>query len=444
MLFYPEHLPLAARMRPRSLDEFVGQKHILAKDKLLYRAIKAGRLGSAIFYGPPGTGKTALAEIVALTSNRPFERLNAVTCGVKDIRRIAEKARQGSPVILFLDEIHHLNKSQQDALLPYVEQGLITLIGSTTENPYFEINNALRSRSTIFQFRPLTDEDIKKILLNALNDKERGLGNYQVIMEPDAMSHLVEASGGDARVALNALELGVLTTEPNEQGVITFTLAVAEECLQQRRIKYDKSGDNHYDVASALIKSIRGSDPNAALHYLARMIVSGEDVNFIARRLVISAAEDVGLAQPRALQLAVAGAQAVHFVGLPEARIILSEVAAYLALCPKSNSVYMGIDRAIADVQEKNCGEVPLHLRDAHYKGAKQLGHGIGYKYPHDYPGAWVSQQYLPDELVGTEYYIPTDHGLEAKMKEKLDLLKKMRRNMGKENNTNDNHNNIE
>ncbi len=428
MLFYPEHLPLAARMRPRNLDEFIGQKHILAEDKLLYRAIKAGRLGSAIFYGPPGTGKTALGEIVAVTAHRPFERLNAVTCGVKDIRNIAEKARRGSPVILFLDEIHHLNRSQQDALLPYVEQGLITLIGSTTENPYFEVNNALRSRSTIFQFQPLTEEDIEKILLNALQDKERGLGKYSVKMHPEALKHLIAASGGDARSALNALELGVLTTTANKQGTVEFTLAVAEECLQQRRLNYDKSGDSHYDVASALIKSIRGSDPDAALHYLARMIVSGEDVKFIARRLVISAAEDVGLAQPQALQVAVAGAQAVQFVGFPEARIILGEVAAYLAMCPKSNSAYLAVDKAIADVRQKDCGAVPLHLRDAHYKGAEHLNHGIGYKYPHDYPGAWVNQQYLPDKLIDVQYYFPTEHGVESKMKEKYHLLKQMKK----------------
>ncbi|MBM7855015.1 putative ATPase [Desulfohalotomaculum tongense] len=424
MLFYPEHLPLAARMRPRSLDEFVGQQHILAKNKLLYRAIKAGRLGSAIFYGPPGTGKTALAEIIACTAERPFERLNAVTCGVKDMRAIAEKARRSGPVIMFMDEIHHLNKSQQDALLPFVEQGLVTLIGSTTENPYFEVNDALRSRSTIFQFKPLQPEDIEKIIKNALADKERGLGNYKVNLTADALEHLVDASGGDARSALNALELGVLTTEPDENGVIQYDLAVAEECLQQSRLKYDKAGDSHYDVASALIKSIRGSDPHAALHYLARMLAGGEDVKFIARRLVISAAEDVGLAQPQALQIAIAGAQAVQFVGMPEARIILGEVVIYLALCPKSNSAYQAIDRALWDVRNKDCGSVPLHLRDAHYKGAAKFGHGTNYKYAHDYPGGWVDQQYLPDKLVGTEYYRPKGYGVELKLKEKLNLLK--------------------
>lgn len=429
MLFFPEHLPLAARMRPRNLDEFVGQRHLLGKDKLLYRAIKAGRLGSAIFYGPPGTGKTTLAEIVAYTAQKPFERLNAVTCGVKDIREVAEKAKGCGGIILFLDEIHHLNKSQQDALLPYVEQGLITLIGSTTENPFFEVNNALRSRSTLFKFESLTPEDVKQILIQALADKNRGLGNYSVNLHPEALEHLVQASGGDARTALNALELGVLTTEPNEQGVVEYTLAVAEECLQQRMLNYDKRGDNHYDVASALIKSIRGSDPDAALHYLARMIASGEDVKFIARRLVISAAEDIGLAQPQALQLATAGAQAVQFVGLPEARIILSEVVIYLALCPKSNSAYLAIDKALADVKKKDCGAVPLHLRDAHYKGASQLGHGKGYKYPHDYPGAWVSQQYLPDNLRHVQYYQPKAVGVELKMKEKLAKLRQLHNN---------------
>lgn len=428
MLFYPDYLPLAARMRPRNLDEFVGQKHLLSTNKLLYRAIKAGRLGSAIFYGPPGTGKTTLAEIIAFTSSKPFERLNAVTCGVKDLRDTAEKARRGGGVILFLDEIHHLNKSQQDALLPFVEQGLITLIGSTTENPFFEVNNALRSRSTLFQFQPLTQEDIQEIINRALIDKERGLGKYKVNLHNDALEHLVTASGGDARTVLNALELGVLTTEPDEQGIIQYTVAVAEDCLQQCVIKYDKSGDNHYDVASALIKSIRGSDPDAALHYLARMLAGGENVKFIARRLVISAAEDIGLGQPQALQLAMAGAQAVQFVGLPEARIILGEVAIYLALCPKSNSAYQAIDRALKDVREKDCGSVPRHLRDAHYKGAIKLGHGAGYKYPHDYPESWVSQQYLPDNLLGTEYYIPKELGVEQKMKEKISWLKKIKK----------------
>lgn len=426
LLFFPEHLPLAAKMRPRNLEEFVGQRHLLGKDKLLYRAIKAGRLGSAIFYGPPGTGKTTLAEIIAYTAQKPFERLNAVTCGVKDLRQVAEKAQRSGGVILFLDEIHHLNKSQQDALLPYVEQGLITLIGSTTENPFFEVNNALRSRSTLFQFESLTPADVEQILNQALMDQERGLGNYSVKLYPEALEHLVHASGGDARTALNALELGVITTEPNEQGIVEYTLPVAEECLQQRMLKYDKSGDNHYDVASALIKSIRGSDPDAALHYLARMIAGGEDVKFIARRLVISAAEDIGLAQPQALQLATAGAQSVQFVGLPEARIILSEVVIYLALCPKSNSAYLAIDKALADVRKRDCGSVPLHLRDAHYQGASQLGHGRGYKYPHDYDVAWVPQQYLPDPLQGVKYYQPKDLGVEQKMKDKVGKLREI------------------
>ncbi|MTI80089.1 MAG: replication-associated recombination protein A [Firmicutes bacterium] len=425
MLFYPEHLPLAAKMRPRDLDEFVGQRHILANNKMLYRAIKAGRLGSAIFYGPPGTGKTALAEIVAYTAERPFERLNAVTCGVKDIRSVADKTRKNGPVIMFMDEIHHLNKSQQDALLPYVEQGLITLIGSTTENPYFEVNNALRSRSTIYQFKPLQQEDIELIIKNALEDKERGLGDHIVNLTEEAFHHLVDSSGGDARSALNALELGVLTTEPDENGVVQYDLSVAEECLQQSKLKYDKAGDAHYDVASALIKSIRGSDADAALHYLARMIAAGEDVKFIARRLVISAAEDVGLAQPQALQIATAGAQAVQFVGLPEARIILGEVAIYLALCPKSNSAYKAIDMALNDVRNKDCGGVPVHLRDAHYKGAKNLGHGLNYKYAHDYPGGWVDQQYLPDKLVSVQYYCPKENGVEQKLKEKLEMIKR-------------------
>ena len=424
----PPGVPLAARFKPRTLDEFVGQRHLLAPGKLLYRAIKAGRLGSAIFYGPPGTGKTALAEIAARSAGRPFVRLNAAITSVKEIREVAGRAdAERQPVVLCLDEIHHLNKLQQDALLPFVEEGVVTLIGTTTENPYFEIVGALRSRSTIFRFAPLSPGDIKLILLRALADVERGLGSYQVRLLPAALEHLAGAAAGDARVALGALELAVLTTPYGPEGAIVIDLAAAEDCLQQRALQYDKAGDNHYDVASAFIKSIRGSDPDAALHYLARAIESGEDVKFLARRLVISAAEDVGLADPRALVVAQAAADAVQFVGLPEARIILAEAAVYLALAPKSNSAYLAVERALADVQKRETGPVPPHLRDANYYGARSFGHGRGYKYPHDYPGAFVAQEYLPEALRGTVYYQPNDRGAEAALKERLLRLRQLR-----------------
>lgn len=424
-----ERLPLATRFKPRSLEEFVGQKHLLAEGKLLYRAIKAGRLGSAIFYGPPGTGKTALAELAARTSNRPFVRLNAALTTVKELREVAGRAaREQEPVVLCLDEIHHLNKLQQDALLPFVEEGVVTLIGTTTENPYFEIVGALRSRATIFRFEPLSRADIETILQRALANPERGLGCCRVRLLPEALAHFAEACAGDARVALGALELAVLTTPPGEDGTIMIDLQTAEECIRQRALKYDKAGDTHYDVASALIKSIRGSDPDAALHYLARAVAAGEDVKFLARRLVISAAEDVGLADPRALVIAQAGADAVQFVGLPEARIILAEAAIYLALAPKSNTAYLAIEQAIADVEKKETGQVPLHLRDASYYGAKSFGHGRGYKYPHDYPGGFVPQEYLPEELRGATYYRPTDRGAEATLKERLLRLRQLRK----------------
>lgn len=424
-----ERLPLAARFKPRTLEEFVGQQHLLAEGKLLYRAIKAGRLGSAIFYGPPGTGKTALAEIAARMSGSPFVRLNAALTTVKELREVAGRAQQESkPVVLCLDEIHHLNKLQQDALLPFVEEGVVTLIGTTTENPYFEIVGALRSRATIFRFEPLSRADIETILQRALADPERGLAGYRVRLLPEALAHFAEACAGDARVALGALELAVLTTPPGPEGVIAIDLPTAEECIRRRALKYDKAGDTHYDVASAFIKSVRGSDPDAALHYLARMIAAGEDVKFIARRLVISAAEDVGLADPRALVIAQAAADAVQFVGLPEARIILAEAAIYLALAPKSNTAYLAIEQAIADVEKKETGQVPLHLRDASYYGAKSFGHGRGYKYPHDYPGGFVPQEYLPEELRGATYYRPTDRGAEATLKERLLRLRRLRK----------------
>ncbi|RPF46806.1 putative ATPase [Thermodesulfitimonas autotrophica] len=420
--------PLAARFRPRTLKEFVGQRHLLAEGKLLYRAIKAGRLGSAIFYGPPGTGKTALAEIAARTSGSPFVRLNAALTTVKELREVAARAqREGRPVVLCLDEIHHLNKLQQDALLPFVEDGIITLIGTTTENPYFEIVGALRSRAKIFRFEPLTAEDLRIILTRALADPERGLGMYAVRLLPEALDHLANAAAGDARAALGALEVAVLTTPPGPDGVITIDLPAAAECIRQRALQYDKAGDTHYDVASAFIKSIRGSDPDAALHYLARMVAAGEDVKFIARRLVISAAEDVGLADPRALLVAQAAADAVQFVGLPEARIILAEAVIYLSLAPKSNAAYRAVEQALADVAQKETGPVPPHLRDASYRGAKSFGHGAGYKYPHDYPGGFVAQDYLPAGLRGTIYYEPTDRGAEAVLRERLEKLRRLR-----------------
>jgi len=420
--------PLAARFKPLTLEEFVGQRHLLKEGGLLYRAIAAGRLGSAIFYGPPGTGKTALAGIAARAADSPFVRLNAALTTVKEIRETAARASaSGHPVVLCLDEIHHLNKLQQDALLPFVEEGLITLIGTTTENPYFEIVGALRSRATIFRFEPLSAEDLQTILCRALADEERGLGSYTVDVENEALAHFADAAAGDARVALAALELAVLTTPPGDAGRITVDLPTAEECIRQRALKYDKTGDTHYDVASAFIKSIRGSDPDAALHYLARAIESGEDVKFIARRMVISAAEDVGLADPRALVIAQAAADAVQFVGFPEARIILAEAAVYLSLAPKSNSAYLAIERAREDVLQKETGQVPAHLRDASYRGAGAFGHGRGYKYPHDYPGGFVPQEYLPAELRGTSYYQPNDRGAEATLKERLERLRTLR-----------------
>lgn len=414
-------IPLAHRMRPEKLEEFVGQRHLVGEGKLLYRLIKADRLSTAIFYGPPGTGKTTLAKIIASESKYPFRQLNAVSAGVKDIREVAEEARNpilnpGGKVVLFFDEIHRLNKGQQDVLLPYVEEGTLVLIGATTENPYFEINKALISRSTVFRFYPLQVEDILTLLRRAIADEQKGLGRFPVYVEEEALEHFALISDGDARRALNALELAFLTTPLDSQGRINITLEVAENSIQEKAVRYDKSGDSHYDVISAFIKSMRGSDPQATLHYLARMLHAGEDINFIARRIVIAAAEDVGLANPRALEVAVAAAEAVRMVGMPEARIILAQAALLVALSPKSNSAYLGIDRALEDVRSKNTGEVPPHLRDASYKGARELGHGKGYRYPHDYPGHYVEQQYLPDELKGAEYYIPTQQGAERNL----------------------------
>ena len=420
--------PLAARMRPATLEEFVGQEHIVGKGKLLYRAIKSDRLSSVVFYGPPGTGKTTLAKIIANTTKSKFRQINATTAGIKDIKETVEDAKAdlgmyGTKTILFVDEIHRFNKSQQDALLPHVEDGTLVLIGATTENPYFEVNKALVSRSIVFELHQLEDKDIKKLLQRALTDVEKGMGAYHAEMDEDAMNFLANTANGDARTALNALELAVLTTDPVD-GKVHITLEVAEECIQKRALNYDKDGDNHYDTISAFIKSMRGSDPDAALYYLAKMIYAGEDPKFIARRVVICASEDVGNADPHALQVAVAAMEAVNFIGMPEGRIPLAQAVSYVACAPKSNAAYLGIDKALSDVRNIRIKTVPPHLKDAHYSGAKELEHGIGYKYAHDYPNHYVEQQYLPDELVGTVYYAPTDNGVERRIKEYLRRLK--------------------
>ncbi len=425
--------PLAMRMRPRNLDEFLGQEHIIGPGKVLRRAIESDRLSSLIFHGPPGCGKTALAAVIARRTKAHFEQLNAVTSGVADLRRVIKEARErqgmyGRKTILFIDEIHRFNKAQQDALLPYVEDGTVILIGATTENPYFEVNPPLVSRSRVFAFKALTEEQVKKALRRALEDRERGLGKYRVQVDQEAMDHLVRVANGDARSALNALELAVTTTEPGEDGVRRITLEVAVDSIQKRAIRYDKDGDAHYDTISAFIKSMRGSDPDATLYWLARMLYAGEDPRFIARRMVIHAAEDVGLADPQALVVAVAAAQAVEYVGLPEARIPMAQAAIYIATAPKSNSVYRGIEAAMKDVGEKRTGDVPLHLRDSHYKGAAKLGHGKGYRYPHDYPGNWVDQPYLPKNLQGkVRYYQPSCNGYERELRQRLDRISKTR-----------------
>ncbi|MBZ4668112.1 MAG: ATPase related to the helicase subunit of the Holliday junction resolvase [Defluviitaleaceae bacterium] len=414
--------PLAARMRPATLEEFEGQEHIIGKDKLLYRAIKADQLSSIIFYGPPGTGKTTLAKIIANTTKSEFCQLNATTSGKKEITEVVEEAKTrlgmtAKKTILFIDEIHRFNKAQQDALLPHVEDGTIILIGATTENPYFEVNKALVSRSRIFELKPLSQQNIKNLILRALKDEKKGLGSFNADITDEALEFLADMANGDARAAINAIELGVLTTQPSEDGKIHITLEVAQECIQRRALNYDKDGDNHYDTISAFIKSMRGSDPDAAVYYLARMLYAGEDPKFIARRIIICAAEDVGNADPNALQVAVAAAQAVDFIGMPEGRIILAQAAIYVACAPKSNGAIVAIDAALEDVKNIRIKGIPSHLRDAHYPGAKELGHGVGYKYAHAYPGNYVSQQYLPDELLDRVYYIPTDNGYEAVIK---------------------------
>lgn len=402
--------PLASRMRPETLDEVVGQEHIIGKDRLLYRAIKADKLGSIIFYGPPGTGKTTLAKVIAHTTKADFEQINATVAGKKDMEEVITRAKAnlggyGRKTILFVDEIHRFNKAQQDYLLPYVEDGTVILIGATTENPYFEVNSALISRSRIFELHPLTPEDIRILIQRALSDPVKGVGSFHAVIDADAEAFLSDAANGDARAALNAVELAVLTTDRAEDGRIHITLAVAQECIQKRAVKYDKDGDNHYDTISAFIKSMRGSDPDAAVYYLARMLYAGEDIKFIARRIVICASEDVGNADPMAAVVATNAFLAIERVGMPEAKLILSQAAIYVACAPKSNACYRAITEAAEAVEKYGNAPIPPYLQDAHYRGSSQLGRGMGYKYPHDYPGHWVEQQYLPDALKDRKFY---------------------------------------
>ncbi len=420
--------PLASRLRPTTLEEVVGQKHIIGEDKLLYRAIKADKLGSIIFYGPPGTGKTTLAKVIANTTSAEFTQLNATVAGKKDMEEIVRGAKErlgmyGKKTILFVDEIHRFNKGQQDYLLPFVEDGTLILIGATTENPYFEVNGALISRSLIFELRPLEKEDIKTLLRRAVYDEKKGMGSFHAEIDEDALEFLADISGGDARNALNAVELGILTTKRGEDGKIHITLDVASECIQKRVVRYDKTGDNHYDTISAFIKSMRGSDPDAAVYYLAKMLYAGEDVKFIARRIMICASEDVGNADPMALTVAVSAAQAVERVGMPESQIILSQAASYVACAPKSNSACNAIFAAMDSVKNVKT-TVPVHLQDAHYRGSADLGHGVGYKYAHDYPNHYVKQQYLPDEIKDERFYIPSENGYEKNIREYFKKIK--------------------
>lgn len=422
--------PLAARMRPRTLDEVVGQEHIIGKDKLLYRAIKADKISSIIFYGPPGTGKTTLAKVIANTTSAEFTQINATVAGKKDMEEVVAKAKDlqgmyGKRTILFIDEIHRFNKSQQDYLLPFVEDGTLILIGATTENPYFEVNGALISRSVIFELKPIPPEAIKELIRKAVYDSDRGMGAYDAVIDDAAVDFLAELSGGDARHALNAVELGVMTTERStSDGKIHITLEVAQECIQKRTLRYDKTGDNHYDTISAFIKSMRGSDPDAAVYYLARMLYAGEEVAFIARRIMICAAEDVGNADPQALVVATNASMAVERIGMPEAQIILAQAAAYVACAPKSNASCEAIFSAMQAVERTGNLPIPTHLQDAHYKGAAKLGHGTGYKYAHDYPNHYVRQQYLPYELDGQEFYKPSGNGYEVKIREHMKKIK--------------------
>lgn len=422
--------PLASRMRPTTLDEVVGQQHIIGHDKLLYRAIKADRLSSVIFYGPPGTGKTTLAKVIANTTSADFKQLNATVAGKKDMEEVVAAAKNnagmyGKKTILFIDEIHRFNKGQQDYLLPFVEDGTVILIGATTENPYFEVNSALISRSVVFELRPLEKDDIKKLINKAVYDQKCGMGSYNACIDDDAADFLADVAGGDARSALNAVELGIMSTERSEDGKIHITAEIASECIQKRRLRYDKDGDNHYDTISAFIKSMRGSDPDAVLYYLGKMLYAGEDIKFIARRIIICASEDVGNADPNALNVAVSASLAVERIGMPEARIILAQAAVYVACAPKSNSTYNGINKALEIVKNVHVKSVPDHLKVGSYKGAVDLGHGQGYKYAHNYPDHYVEQQYLPDELVDEVFYEPTDNGYEHNIREYFSRIKK-------------------
>ena len=419
--------PLASRLRPRTLDEVVGQQHIIGKDKLLYRAIRADKLGSVIFYGPPGTGKTTLAKVIANTTSAVFKQINATSAGKKDMEDVVKEAKEtlgmyGKKTILFVDEIHRFNKGQQDYLLPFVEDGTLILIGATTENPYFEVNGALLSRSIIFELKPLTKEEIRTLIDRAVHDKERGMGIYDAVMDEDAAEFLADVADGDARAALNAVELGILTTPPDDTGRIHITLETASECIQKRIIRYDKTGDNHYDTISAFIKSMRGSDPDAAVYYLARMLYAGEDIRFISRRIMICASEDVGNADPQALVVAASAAQAVERVGMPEAQLILAQAAVYVATAPKSNSVTNAIFSALSSVRETKAS-VPPHLQDAHYGGSAKLKRGIGYEYAHDFPKHFSRQRYLPEELGDIKFYEPSDNGYEQKIRAYLEWL---------------------
>lgn len=421
--------PLASRLRPATLEEVVGQQHIIGKDKLLYRAIAADKVSSVIFYGPPGTGKTTLAKVIANTTSAEFVQINATSAGKKDMEEVVEAAKKnfgayGKKTILFVDEIHRFNKSQQDYLLPFVEDGTIVLIGATTENPYFEVNHALISRSIIFELKPLEKNDIEILIKRAVYDKEKGMGSYNATIDDDAADFLADSANGDARLALNAVELGILTTAPSEDGIIHITLSVAEECIQKRVVRYDKDRDNHYDTVSAFIKSMRGSDPDAAIFYLAKMLYAGESVTFISRRIMICASEDVGNADPNALCVAVAAAQAVERVGMPEAQIILAHAVTYVASAPKSNASCVAIDEAMQYVKTHKTPPVPSHLQDAHYKSAAKLGHGQGYLYAHNYPNHYVNQQYLPDGMEDVVFYRPTENGYEKNIQDYFKKIK--------------------
>ena len=421
--------PLASRLRPATLDEMVGQQHIIGKDKLLYRAIKADKLSSIILYGPPGTGKTTLAKVIANTTSAEFLQINATSAGKKDMEEVVGKAKNnqgmyGKKTILFIDEIHRFNKGQQDYLLPFVEDGTVILIGATTENPYFEVNGALLSRSIIFELKNLSTEDIKVLIHRAVNDREKGMGAYEAVIDDEALDFLADMANGDGRAALTAIELGILTTERSEDGKIHITLDVASECIQKRVVRYDKTGDNHYDTVSAFIKSMRGSDPDAAVYYLARMLYAGEDIKFIARRIMICAAEDVSNADPMALVVATSAAQAIERIGMPEAQIILSQAVTYVASAPKSNSAVNAIFDAMDVVKNTKTAPIPVHLQDAHYKSSGKLGHGVGYKYAHEYPNHYVRQQYLPDGLTDKKFYVPSENGYEKNIRDYFERIK--------------------